>query len=106
MTITFVPLAESHFPWLLKWLETPHVKAWWDQDVKWTPELIREKFGNYVKGYKPLKFENEVSKKPMHAFIIIFEETPIGYIQYYNKHDFPSEESYETTEFPPLLCGA
>ncbi|NBO24779.1 MAG: aminoglycoside adenylyltransferase, partial [Chlamydiae bacterium] len=30
MKITFAPLAESHFSLLLKWLESPHVKKWWD----------------------------------------------------------------------------
>lgn len=54
MTITFEPLAESYFSLLLKWLEAPHVKAWWDWDVTWTPELIPEKFGSYVKGYQPV----------------------------------------------------
>lgn len=55
MTITFEPLHESHFPLLLKWLETPHVKKWWpitpkldtsevgDQDVTYTMDLVREK---------------------------------------------------------------
>jgi aminoglycoside 6'-N-acetyltransferase len=105
MTITFVPLAESHFPLLLKWLETPHVKAWWDQDVKWTPELIREKFGNYVKGNKRSKFKDQGIEKPTHAFIIVFDDTPIGYIQYYNKHDFPFEQGYETTELPTSCAG-
>jgi aminoglycoside 6'-N-acetyltransferase len=32
MTITFEPLNESHFPLLLKWLETSHVKKWWPAD--------------------------------------------------------------------------
>jgi len=42
MIITFKPLQETHFPLLLKWLETPHVKQWWDEDVVWTLELIKE----------------------------------------------------------------
>jgi hypothetical protein len=50
MKITFIPLQESHFPLLLKWLEAPHVKAWWDQDVHWNLELIKEKFGDCAKG--------------------------------------------------------
>lgn len=33
MAITFETLHESHFTLLLKWLETPHVKKWWDEDV-------------------------------------------------------------------------
>lgn len=89
MTVTFEPLTESHFPFLLKWLEAPHVKAWWDQDVKWTPELIQEKYGNYVKGHKRLKLKDQVIEKPMHAFIISLDDTPIGYIQIYNAYDFP-----------------
>ena len=50
MTITFELLHESHFPLLLKWLETPHVKKWWDQDVKYTMDLVKEKFGKDIHG--------------------------------------------------------
>jgi len=50
MKITFTPLQESHFPLLLKWLETPHVKAWWDKDIHWTPELIKKRYASYVQG--------------------------------------------------------
>jgi len=34
MNINLVPLTNSHFPILLKWLETPHAKLCWDQDIK------------------------------------------------------------------------
>ena len=87
MRITFVPLAESHFPLLLKWLEAPHVKKWWDQDVHWTPVLIQQKYGDYIKGYK---LDNGVAK-PINAYIICVDEKPIGYIQIYNAYDFPRE---------------
>lgn len=83
MKITFTPLAKPHFPLLLKWLEAPHVKAWWDTDVHYTPELIQEKYGSYVDGYKQIGSE----RKPIHAFIIYFDDAPIGYIQYYNAYD-------------------
>ncbi|WP_395947024.1 GNAT family N-acetyltransferase [Caedibacter taeniospiralis] len=85
MKITFTPLAESHFPLLLKWLETPHVKKWWDQDVRWTPALIQEKYANYVKEYK---LENDIAKT-IKAYIIYVDNMPIGYIQIYNAYDFP-----------------
>ena len=88
MKITFTLLAESHFPLLLKWLETPHVKAWWDQDVKWTPALIEEKYADYVKGYK---LDNGVAKA-ISAHIIYADNTPIGYIQIYNAYDFARGE--------------
>ncbi len=85
MKILFIALAESDFPLLLKWLKTLHVKAWWDRDVEWTPELIYEKYISYTKGHK---LENGVAK-PMHAYIIYADDTPIGYIQIYNAYDFP-----------------
>ena len=68
----------------MKWLEEPHVKAWWDQEIQWTPNLIQEKYGSYVKGYK---LENSVTK-PISAYIICVDEIPIGYIQLYNAYDF------------------
>lgn len=104
MAITFEPLTESHFPLLLKWLETPHVKAWWDQDVKWTPELIREKYGNYVKGNKSLKLPDQAIDKPVNAFIMAVDDTPIGYIQTYNPHDFPAEPGYDS-DLPASCAG-
>lgn len=100
MNITFTTISTSHFPLLLKWLETPHVKAWWDQNTHWTKELIEQKYGNYVHGFKRLTLEDKIIEKPMHAYIILYEQMPIGYIQYYNKHDFPPEQGYQTTELP------
>jgi hypothetical protein len=72
MKITFAPLTESHFPQLAKWLEAPHVKTWWDQDVKWTPKLIQEKYADYVKGYK---LDNSVAKA-ISAHVIYVDNTP------------------------------
>jgi|GEM_PF-384290 len=85
MKITFVPLAESHFPLLLKWLETPHVKKWWDQDVTYTLELVREKYSSYIKGYKLV----DGQQKPIQGFVIHSNQNLVGYIQIYNAYDFP-----------------
>ncbi len=104
MNITFMPLKQSHFSLLLKWLETPHVKAYWDKDINWTLKLIKEKYGDYINGYKILKLANKTIKKPMHAFIINLDQQPIGYIQYYNKHDFPPEQGYNVNL--PSSCAA
>lgn len=81
MNITFTPLAESHFPLLLKWLEAPHVKKWWDQDVIYTMDLVREKYCNRI--------QYEEGNQPIHCFIINFNNVPTGYIQIYNAYDFP-----------------
>lgn len=101
MIITFQPLQKPHLPLLLKWLETPHVKAWWDQDVCWTHELIKEKFGSYVHGYKV----EQGLKKPMQAYIIYIDDVPVGYIQLYNAHDFPREDNIPLTDLPNSLAA-
>ncbi len=46
--ISFRSLSEQDFSLLLKWLETPHVKTWWDSDVVWTIDKITRKYGSYV----------------------------------------------------------
>ncbi|AVP87941.1 hypothetical protein phytr_10130 [Candidatus Phycorickettsia trachydisci] len=104
MDIAFYPLTSAHFPLLLKWLEKPHVKEYWDKNISWTLELVREKYENHVAGYKILKLKDQIIKKPIHAFITHLDETPIGYIQYYNRHDFPSEHGYDLSELPQS-CG-
>lgn len=76
MKITFAPLAESHFPLLLKWLQAPHIKKWWDQDVTYTLELVREKYSSYIEGYKFM----DGQQKPIQGFIIHNNQNPVGYI--------------------------
>lgn len=99
MKITFKPLSESDFTLLLKWLEEPHVKSWWDQDVTWTSELIQKKYDSYVKGYK---IENNEAKL-ISAYIIYVDEIPIGYIQIYNAYDFA--RSIPLTGLPSSLAA-
>jgi len=101
MIITFNPLQEVHFSLLLKWLETPHVKGWWDQDIQWTHELIKEKFGSYVQGYKV----EQGIKKPIQAYIIYIDDVPIGYIQLYNAYDFSREDNIALTGLPNSLAA-
>ena len=88
MPINFKPLSPLDFPLLLKWLETPHVKLWWDPEIKWTAELIQKKYNSYTQGYKLEKGK----KKEIFAFIIYSNDIPIGYIQAYNAHDFLHDE--------------
>ncbi|MBP6103998.1 MAG: GNAT family N-acetyltransferase [Gammaproteobacteria bacterium] len=75
MDINFIPLAESHFPLLLQWLEMPHVKQWWDQDVSYTIQKVQEKYGSYVQEYKSIGGIH----KPIRAYIICLNNQPIGY---------------------------
>jgi aminoglycoside 6'-N-acetyltransferase len=89
----------------LKWLETPHVKAWWDQEIMWTPALIQAKYTSYVKGYSQAKIQETLFERPIYASIISVDTTPIGYIHYYNKHDFTPEQGFDTSCFPQS-CAA
>ena len=100
MIITFVPLVKSHFLLLIKWLQTAHVRLWWDQDIKWTPELIEEKYGEYVNGSKSVNKSHGEFKKPIYAYIICIDNVPIGYIQYYNLHDSPRDSCLDLPKLP------
>lgn len=100
MKVSFKPLSNSDFTILLSWLEAPHVKKWVDQDVTYTIDLVKEKYGPYVRGYKQVADE----QKPIHAFIIYYDEEPIGYIQYYNAYDFP-RDGYELQNLPTSLAA-
>ena len=99
--IFFIPLQSTHFPLLLKWLEAPHLKTWWDQDIRWTPELIQEKYGTYTQGYKAEKG----IKKPLQAYIIYIANVPIGYIQFYNAYHFPRENGDLPEGLPKNLAA-
>ncbi len=104
--ISFESLMKSHFPLLLKWLESPHVKKWWDKDIIWNMSLINKKYATYVLGYKVLSLKNGQSvKKPIHLFLIMDNKVPIGYIQYYDKHDFPSHHGYDLNDIPSASAG-
>jgi len=99
MNISFTPLQESHFPLLLKWLEEPHVKEWWDPEVKWTLESVQAKYTTYVKGYKLV----DGARKEIHGFIICVDTIPVGYIQTYNAYEHP--RSVPLADLPPSLMA-
>lgn len=99
MTISFKPLEKSHFPLMLKWLNTSHVKKWWDSDIEWTSALIEQKYSSYTEGFK---LQDGINK-PIHAFIIYRDEIATGYIQIYNAHDFPRSRSLKG--FPAMLSA-
>ena len=103
--IAFEPLAERHFPLLYKWLMMPHVRRWWDTDVPWTPELIAAKYSHYARGVKRLELPSGVIEKPMHATIMTMEGKEIGYIQVYDKHDFPPRQGYDMQDLPKNLAA-
>lgn len=101
MTISFDPLHELHFPLLLKWLEMLHVKKWWDQDVRYTLELVKEKFGKYIHGIDLSKH----SDNKTYAYIICSDREMIGYIQAYNAHHFAHENGLDLSTISGSVSG-
>lgn len=97
--ITFEKFNESHFSLMLKWLEKPHIKKWWDSNVLYTPEQVKEKYTDYTNGHR--KIGN--TYKSIQAYVIRVNSYPIGYIQTYNAYDFPRD--YQLSDLPENLAS-
>lgn len=101
MNFTFDTLTESDLPLLLTWLESPHVKKWWDQDITYTIDLVKEKFGMHIHG---LPISNSSNKKT-YAYIISVDKEKVGYIQAYNARDFAEENGLDLSTICGSACG-
>jgi chloramphenicol 3-O-phosphotransferase/RimJ/RimL family protein N-acetyltransferase len=97
----FIPLEKKHFELMLKWLDAPHVKVWWDKEIKYNIDLVKVKYGDYARGYK---IYNGI-KKEISAYIIHFAGNPVGYIQAYNAFDFPREGGVILDNLPENLAA-
>lgn len=72
MHYQFRELTEADFPLMLRWLQTPHVKAWWD-DGDDTLEKVAEHYGPVDPG----------TGSYLLLDVSTHTERPIGYFQYY-----------------------
>jgi aminoglycoside 6'-N-acetyltransferase len=82
--IRFKILVKQDLPLLHKWQNEPHVKQWYDKDKNLTKfESVIIKYATYI---------NEA--KPTQAYIIFYDEKPIGYIQTYRIEDYPDYAKY------------
>jgi RimJ/RimL family protein N-acetyltransferase len=77
VAITFRPLAEDDLPLVVRWLNTPHVREWWQHDPR-TIEEARAKYMPRIEGAEPTA-----------AYVILVGGRPIGYIQAYRIADWP-----------------
>ncbi len=99
----FVPLTTEHFPLLVIWLNIPHVSEWWSDGKVWDEAAVAEKYSSYVECYKI----NECGKKKsIFPFVIQYQGAAIGYIQYYNVHDFERESFSVVQQHLPASCAA
>jgi uncharacterized protein (DUF849 family)/RimJ/RimL family protein N-acetyltransferase len=68
--LAFRPITRADFPLLHEWLARPHVAEWWDGVP--TPEEVEADFG-------PMLNDSSTTR----AYIVLGDDTPIGYIQSY-----------------------
>lgn len=83
--VNFRRLRREHLPQLYEWItkEPPATRFWGYVQGPTYGQFIQE-FTDSIKG-----------KDPTRAYIIYYEETPIGYIQTYEWSDYPGCEKYE-----------
>jgi len=75
--ITYVPLNESHIPWMSRWLSGGEAMRWCGDDEPPSEAQLRQKY---------------LIDKPRggtHCFIIYYDGEPIGHVQYYRVTDYP-----------------
>lgn len=75
--IDFKRLTISDLEYMHKWLNCDYVIEWYSKK-KWTFKEIEEKYIPYI--------NNEM---PTQGYLILYSNTPIGYIQTYKIHDYP-----------------
>lgn len=69
--IRFAPVTAADFPVLLRWLESPHVREWWDE-----PDIALDKIRIMVEG-----------RDTTQPFIYSCDGQPVGYIQRWSVGD-------------------
>jgi aminoglycoside 6'-N-acetyltransferase len=75
-SLTFTPITRNDFPLVSRWLSTPHVARWWDDDA--SPEAIENDYGGCVDG-----------TEPSDVFIAHCNGAAVGLIQRYRFGAYP-----------------
>ena len=75
--IRFKPLEFSDIPTIHQWFNKPHVQAFYSLKP-WTEAEVFEKLKPYI-----------LSDKPVNGFVVLMNQQPIGYVQYYKVKDYP-----------------
>lgn len=76
-TITFKPLDFSYIPLMYRWFNMPHIQQFYSLRA-WTEDEVLIKLKPYING-----------EKPVTGLIILCDNKPIGYLQYYKVKDYP-----------------
>ncbi len=90
-TLRVVPLLKEHIQLLYGWFNEPHVRLFYSLK-SWTLDEVAKKFMPRISG--------ETSLCP---FIVMCDETAIGYVQYYS---LKNENSYRSVLPPEIFDNA
>lgn len=77
-SISFKPIKESDLPQLYTWVHTEHVKKWWYPDALSWPEFHA-------------KYLKKIHSNSVWGYLIQVDDTPIGFIQYYDASKNPDD---------------
>jgi RimJ/RimL family protein N-acetyltransferase len=72
------PFTDSDIPLFTEWLNKPYIKKWYDPIDEWLEE-VKNRRGKF---------------KWLHHFIVICDEKPIGFCQYYDCYDSRKYEDW------------
>ncbi|MCL9683607.1 GNAT family N-acetyltransferase [Legionella maioricensis] len=75
--ITFRPLDFSDIPLMHQWFNEPHVQQFYSFRT-WAEDEVLNKLTPYI-----------THTKPVSGFIIVLNESPLGYLQFYKVKDYP-----------------
>jgi RimJ/RimL family protein N-acetyltransferase len=81
--ISFRKVKTEDLPLMHKWLNEPHVHEWYDKDKDNTFEEVTKRYDPKI-----------VGKEPTDCYIVLYEKTPVGYIQTYKVNDWPEFGEY------------
>jgi RimJ/RimL family protein N-acetyltransferase len=77
----FRPMKLDDLPLMHRWVNTPHVREWWD---------ALPTFDAVVTNYAP----RVLGKEPTRSFVVEAGSRPVGYIQSYRITDYPDYARY------------
>lgn len=86
---------------MFEWLESPHVKEHWDQDIVYTLDLVKEKFGEHAHANSMSSKQDKLT----YAFIINADGEAIGYIQAYNAKAHSQDNDIDISFIEEQVCG-
>jgi RimJ/RimL family protein N-acetyltransferase len=80
--IFFRKLQESDLPLMDNWLNTPHVRQWWEIDGKRNPEY------EVVVRYFIPRIHNQ---EPVDCFLVLYADIPVAFIESCRMDNFPTQ---------------